>query len=170
VRAALTLAAALACLGPAAAAASTPIALAERQVTTLEFDRPVARLAVTDPDVLSLTTSGARVRVVAARAGRTSLEVAFEDGAVAAFDVVVEAARRPAGRAADAPGTLELLVGEERRIPAADVARVLVEESGAVEARAAAGLIVVRGLAPGAASLVVVSSAGERTTWSLRVR
>jgi hypothetical protein len=170
VRAALTLAAAVACLGPAAAAATTPVPLSERQVTTLEFDRPVARLAVTDPDVLQLTTSGARVRVVAARAGRTSLEVAFEDGAVAAFDVVVEAARRPAARAADAPGTLELRVGEERRIPAVDVARVLVEESGAVEARAGAGLVIVRGLAPGAASLVLVNAAGGRTTWSIRVR
>lgn len=166
-RAALILAATL---GPALATAGTPLALAERQVVTLEFDRPVARLAVTDPDALQLASSGTRVRVAALRAGRAGLEVAFDDGAVVAYDVVVEAARRASARPPVEPGTVELAVGEERRIPAPGVARVLLEENGVAAARAVEGAVVVRGLAPGDASLVLEDVAGARTTRSLRVR
>ncbi|HEY6002719.1 MAG TPA: hypothetical protein VIV57_07575, partial [Anaeromyxobacter sp.] len=72
-RAAL-IAAAVGALAAPAARAGTPLPLAERQVVTLEFDRPVARIAVTDPDLLTLQAQGSRVKVSAVRAGKASLE------------------------------------------------------------------------------------------------
>jgi hypothetical protein len=150
-----------------AARAGTPLALAERQVLTLEFDRPVARLAVTDPDVLALEPGGARLRVTALRAGRTAVEVAFSDGATVSYDVAVEAAR---GRAPQAPGELALAVGEERRVAAPGLARVLLEETGVARVRAEGDAVVVLGVAPGTASLVLVGAAGARQTFSIRVR
>jgi hypothetical protein len=162
VRAALIAAALLAA---SVARASTPLALAERQVVTLEFAQAVGRLAVTEPDVLELQPTGTRLRVSALRAGRTSLEVAFEDGAVVSFDVTVEAARR----AGDRDG-LALAPGEERRLAAAGVARVLLEENGVARVRVEGSAVVVTGVAPGRASLVLVDEAGARRTWSIRVR
>jgi hypothetical protein len=152
-----------------AAVAGVPLALAERQVTTIELDRPVARLVVTDPDVLALEPSGARVRVTALRAGRTVVEIAFADGATIAYDVSVEAARRPAARA-EAPGELDVAVGEERRVAAPGVARVLLEENGIARVRAVEGGVAVLGVAPGTASLVLVDAGGAKTSLSVRVR
>lgn len=149
------------------ARAGAPLALAERQVSTLEFDRPVARLAVTDPDVVALEPSGARVRVTALRGGRTAVEVAFADGATVTYDVAVEPAR---GRAPQAPGEVALQIGEERRIAAPGLARVLLEETGVARVRAEGDAVVVLGVAPGAASLVLVDGAGARQTLSIRVR
>jgi hypothetical protein len=163
VRAAL-IAAALVAAG--AARASTPVALAERQVTTLEFAQPVSRLAVTDPDVVALRPSGTTLRISALRAGRTSIEVAFDDGAVVVLDVTVEGARRSAA------GTegVALAPGEERRLAAPGVARVLLEENGVARVRVEGAAVVVTGVSPGRASLVLVDDAGARTTWSIRVR
>ncbi len=110
-RAALT-ALLLAAAGPAAAGA--PLALAERQVVTLEFDRPVLRLTITDPDLLSARSSGARVVLTALKGGRAALEVIFADGAVAAYDVAVEGARRGEARAGG-PNDVVLAVAQERR-------------------------------------------------------
>lgn len=159
----------LALLAAAPASAGTPLALSERQVATLEFDRPVARLATTDPDLLGLQATGGRVRLTALRAGRASIEVSFEDGATAAYDVSVDAARRPAARAASA-NTLELTVPEERRLPAPGVARVLLEENGVARVQVSGEAVSVVALAPGEASLVLVDAAGKRTTWQIRVR
>jgi hypothetical protein len=154
----------------APAAAGVPLALAERQVVTLEFDRAVARLAVTDPDLLSLQTTGARVRVAALRAGRAALEVAFADGVTLVYDVAVEAARRPAAAAPAGPAQLELALGEERRVRAPGVARVLLEENGVARVSVDGETLVVIGVSTGATSLVVVDGAGARTPWSIRVR
>lgn len=153
--------------GAAAAAAPVPLALAERQVATLEFDRAIARVAVSDPDLLALRTRGTRVEVTALRGGRGSLEIAFDDGAAVAYDVTVSAARRPA---AAAPGELVLQVGEARRLRAPGVARVLVEENGVARVAVEGESVTLTGVAPGTTSVVLVDGAGGRTTWSLRVK
>ena len=90
----LALLALLTLLAAPAARAATPLALAERQVVTLEFARPLARLATTDPDLLDLEAAGQRIRVTALKAGRAQVEVTFADGATVAYDVTVEPARR----------------------------------------------------------------------------
>lgn len=151
------------------AAAGTPLALAERQVVTLEFDRAVARLATTDPDLLALQATGARVRIAAARAGKASIEIAFADGATLTYDVTVEAARRPVARAPD-PREIQLAVAAERRFRAPGVARVLLEENGVARVQVEGETVSVVALAPGEASLVVVDAAGGRTSWQIRVR
>jgi hypothetical protein len=151
------------------AAAGTPLALAERQVVTLEFDRAVARLATTDPDLLALQATGARVRIAAARAGKASIEIAFADGATLAYDVTVEAARRPVARA-PVPSEIQLAVAAERRFRAPGVARVLLEENGVARVQVEGETVSVVALAPGEASLVVVDAAGARTSWQIRVR
>ncbi|HEX9308593.1 MAG TPA: hypothetical protein VF894_13955, partial [Anaeromyxobacter sp.] len=53
----------------APAAAAVPLALAERQVVTLEFQQPIARIATTEPDLLQISPAGGRVTVTAVRAG-----------------------------------------------------------------------------------------------------
>jgi len=161
---------ALALILPAAlAAAATPLALSERQVATLAFTRPVARVATTDPDLLALEPAGPQLRVTALRAGRAQVDVVLDDGAVAAFDVVVEGLRRPSAPPPAAPGELTLAVGETRRLPAPGLVRLLVEEGGAVRARADGAAVVVTGLAAGRSSLVLVDGAGARTTVPIRV-
>jgi hypothetical protein len=162
---------ALAAAAPAAGQPAAPVALAlaERQVVTLEFDRPVARVAVTDPDLVAVRTRGARVEVGALRGGRGALELTFEDGATAVYDVTVAAARRPAAQA-PAAAELALQVGEERRLRAPGVARVLLEENGVARVRVEGETVSVVAVSPGAASLVLVDGAGVRTTWSIRVR
>jgi hypothetical protein len=166
-RPALIAALVLGLAAPAGARAGTPIALAERQIVSLEFARPVARLAVTDPDVIALGADGTRVRLTGLRGGRASLEVVFDDGAVAAFDVIVDASRPGATAAAH---ELRLAIGEERRVDAPGVARVLLEENGVARVRLGGGAVHVLGVSPGAASLVLVDGAGGRTSWSVRVR
>ena len=152
------------------AAVAAPLPLAERQVVTLEFARPVARLATTDPDLLALEASGARVKVTALRAGRAQVDVVFDDGAAVTYDVVVEAARRSAAAGpAAAPGELVLSVGEVRRLPAPGLARVLLEENGVVRVRALGAAAEVTGLTPGRSSLVLVDGGGARTTVPVRV-
>jgi putative type II/III system pilus formation protein len=168
-RAALIPLAAVFLAAAAPARAGAPLALAERQVVTLEFDRPVARLAVTDPDLLAIQTQGARVRVTAARGGRASLEITFDDGATVAYDVTVAAARG-APVAAAGPSEVVLAPGEERRLRAPGLARVLVEENGVARVRAEGEQVVVVGLTPGSTSLVLVDAGGTRTTWPVRVR
>ena len=153
-----------------AARAGAPLALAERQVVTLEFDRAVSRIAITDPDLLTLNAQGARVKVVAARAGKAALEIAFGDGATVVFDVTVEPARRSAAGGAGAPGEIVLQVGEERRLPAPGLARVLLEENGVARVRADGETVTVVGVSPGTSSLVLVDGKGARTTRSIRVR
>ena len=161
---------ALALMLPAAlAAAGTPLALAERQVVALAFARPVARVATTDPDLLRLEPAGARLTVTALRAGRAQLDVTFDDGASAAYDVVVEGLRRPAAPAPAAPGELTLAVGETRRLEAPGLARLLVEEGGALRARADGAAVVVTALAAGRSSLVLVDEAGRRTVVAVRI-
>lgn len=154
---------------PVAGSAGVPVTLAERQVLTLQFDRPVQRLAVSDPEAVGLSASGGEVKVTGRRAGRVQLEVAFADGATATFEVTVEAARRAEARP-KGPDELDLEVGAERVVPAPAGAQVLLEDNGVARAFQDSRGIVVRGVAPGAASLVVVDPAGGRTTWKLRVR
>jgi hypothetical protein len=167
VRALLTIAALLA---STAATAATPLALAERQVVTLEFARPVARLATTEPDLLGVEPSGQRVKVTALRGGRAQLDVAFDDGASVTFDVTVSPLHRPGAAAAVAQGGVALSVGEQRRLPAPGLARALLEENGVAQVQAEAAAVVVTGLTPGRASLVLVDQAGRRTTVELTVR
>ena len=159
----------LALLVAAPARAATPLPLAERQVVTLEFTRPVARLATTDPDLLLLDAAAGRLRVTALRAGRAQVDVTFDDGATATFDVKVEPARGAAAPPAAVPGEVVLSVGEARRLPAPGLARVLLEENGVARAQAEAAAVVVTGLSPGRSSIVLVDGAGRRTTVPLRV-
>ena len=160
-------------LGAAApAAAATPLALAERQVLSLEFQQAVTRVSTTDPDLLRIQVSGPRVSVAALRGGRASLEIAFADGATVSYDVAVEAARRPAAVPPRSPAANEvaLAVGEERRLRAPGVARVLVEENGVARVAVQGDLVSIVGAAAGESSLVVVDGAGAKTTWQIRVR
>jgi hypothetical protein len=161
---------AAALLAAAGARAGTPLAISERQVVTLEFDRAVAALSVTDPEVVALRPAGARVVVTGMRAGRAAVEVSFEDGTVASYEVTVAGARRTAGSAAAAPGELVLAVGEERRLQAAGVERVFLEENGVARVRVDGAAVRVTALAPGAATLVLVDGKGARTTHAIRVR
>jgi hypothetical protein len=165
-RLALTFAAALL---PVLAAGALPLALAERQVVTLDFTQPVQRIAVSDPEALALQASGSQLRITGLRGGRVQVDVLFADGATASWDVTVEPVRHPVARPL-APDEVELAVGQERILPAPAGAQVLLEETGAVRATQDARGVVVRGIAPGAGSIVIVSPSGARTTWKLRVR
>lgn len=160
--------AALAAL-PALALAAPPVTMQERQVVTLDFAQPVQRLAVSDTEAVALQAAGSAVRITGLRPGRVQVDVAFADGAVASFDVTVEPLRAAVARPA-APDEIELTVGQERIVPSPPGAQVLLEETGAVRAYQDARGVVVRGIAPGSGSLVVVSPSGARTTWKLRVR
>jgi hypothetical protein len=154
----------------APAAAAVPLALAERQVLGLEFQQSVARVTTTDPDLLQVQVAGAKVHVSALRAGRASLEIAFADGATVAYDVTVDAARKPLRVAsAAAPNELVLGVAEERRLKAPGVARVLVEENGVARVSVTGETVLVTGLASGLSSLVLVDAGGAKTTWQIRV-
>jgi hypothetical protein len=159
----------LAAAGPAAAGA--PLSISERQVVTLEFDRPVLRLAITDPDLVTAKVTGAHVAITALRAGRATLEVSFADGATAAYDVTVEGVRRAAvTAAAPAANELELFLAEERRFRFPGVARALVEENGVARVSVQGETVSVVALAKGQASLVLVDGAGAKTAWLIRVR
>lgn len=161
----------LAAAGPVAA--DVPLALAERQVLSLEFQQPVARVSTTDPDLLRVQVSGPRVSIAALRGGRASLELTFADGATVAYDVAVDATRRPAPAAtprAAASNELALAVGEERRFRAPGAERLLLEENGVARVSAQGELVSVVGVATGDSSLVVVDGAGAKTTWQIRVR
>ena len=169
-RAALILALAVAA---APALAGAPLALAERQVVSLEFQRPVARVTATDPDLLQAQVAGAKVTVSALRGGRAALEIAFADGASVVYDVTVEPARRPAAKApaaAPGPGAIALAVGEVRRLSAPGVARILVEENGVAKVSVVGETVSVTALERGDASLMVLDGAGTRTDWQIRVR
>jgi hypothetical protein len=160
----------LALLLAAPAQGATPLLLAERQIVTLEFARPVARLATTDPDVLVLEPAGARLRITAVRAGRAQVEVAFDDGATASFEVTVEPARRPAAAGpAAAPAEVALAVGETRRLPFPGLARVLAEDNGVIRVRTESNVVVVTGVIVGRSSVVLQDGAGTRTTVPVRV-
>jgi hypothetical protein len=154
---------------PVLAAGSTPVSITERQVATLEFAQPVKRLAVSDPEALGLKASGGTVKVTGLRAGKVQLEVLFADGSAATFDVSVAALRRPEGRP-PAPDEVFLEVGEERVVPSPRGAQVLLEDNGVARATQDSRGVIVRGVAPGTASLVVVDPAGPRSTWKVRVR
>ncbi len=166
----LALLTALALVAPPAAPAAVPLTLGERQVLTLELAQPVARLGVTDPDALRLEPSGPRVKITALRAGRCQLEVVFDDGATLAWDVTVVAARRAGAAPAGKPGDLELGVGEERRVAAPGLARILFEEGGVVKVRADGDAVVVTATGVGRAEVVLVDGAGKRTTLSVKVK
>ncbi len=155
---------------PLASRAGTPLVLAERQAVVLEFDRPVDRIAVTDPDLLALRADGPRLRVVALRGGRASLEVAFADGATVVYEVTVEEARRPAAAAPGQPGEIALQLGEERKLRAPGAVRVLLEENGVARIKVEGETVTVVGVSTGSTSLVAVDAAGARTTWTIRVR
>lgn len=164
-------AAALAVAFAAPARAGAPLALVERQVATLEFDRPVARVSVTDPELVAVDADGVRLRVRALRAGRGTLEVAFEDGAAVTYDVSVAGARRAAAAAPTAGAReIDVAVGARRRVAAPGVARAFVEENGVARVVVDGRDVVIDGLAPGTASLVLVDEAGARTSWTVRVR
>jgi hypothetical protein len=157
--------------GPAVAREeAVPLALAEGQVVTLRFARPVGQLALGEPAVVQVKAAGSRVEVVGLRGGRTSLLVRFEDGASVGYEVRVAGASRAGAPPAPDPGLVELRVGEQRRLPAPAAAEVLLEENGVARVAAEAGAVVVTGVRPGSSSLVVVDGKGNRTTWSLRVR
>ena len=153
----------------APAAGAVPLALAERQVVTLEFQQPIARIATTDPDLLQISPAGGRVTVTAVRAGRATLDVNFADGATVAYEVTVEGARRASARSAN-PNELEVGVGGERRFRAPGVARLLVEENGVARVSVEGEMVSVVGLVAGQASLVLVDGAGAKTGWQIRVR
>jgi hypothetical protein len=152
------------------AIAGTPLALAEGQVTTLEFARSVTRVATTDPDLLQVKVTGTRVRIEAARAGRCSLELTFPDGATVGYDVVVEPARRLASATHAAASEMVLSLGEERRFRFPGVSRALYEENGVARVLVEGETVSVVALAQGRSSLVLVDGAGTKTTWQIQVR
>jgi hypothetical protein len=154
---------------PGLAAAAAPVILVERQTVTLEFNQPVQKLAVSDPEALTLQPSGSSVKISGLRPGRVQLEVVFADGATATFDVSVEPVRRTAVKPL-APDEIELTVGQERVIPSPSGAQVLLEDTGVARAFQDGRGVVVRGIAPGRGSLVIVNPSGARTTWKLSVR
>jgi hypothetical protein len=153
----------------APAAAGVPLALAERQVVTLEFDRQPTRVATTDPDLVAVRPSGTRLAVTALKAGRATLEVGFADGATVSYDLAVEGAQRPVARSPAGPNQLEVAVAEERRFRAPGVERLLVEENGVARVAVEGETVSVVGVSPGAASLVVVGAGGAKTVWQIRV-
>ena len=151
------------------AAAGTPLPLAEGQVTTLEFARSITRVATTDPDLLQVKVTGTHARIEAARAGRCSLELTFPDGATVVYDVVVEPARRFAV-AQSAANEIVLSLGEERRFRFPGVSRALYEENGVARVLVEGEAVSVVALAQGRSSLVLVDTAGAKTTWQIQVR
>jgi hypothetical protein len=155
---------------PAPAPALVPLVLGERQVVTLEFARPVGKLGVTDAEALQLEPSGSRLKLTALKAGRSQLEVIFDDGATLGWDVTVVAARRAGPAAAGGPGEVELAIGEERRVPSPGLARVLFEETGVIKVRPESEAVVLIGIGVGKASAVLVDGAGKRTTLTVKVR
>ena len=159
-------------LAAAVPAAGAPLALAERQVVTLEFQQPVTRVTTTDPDLLHVQIVAQRVTVAAVRGGRGALEIVFADGATVTYDVTVDAARRPVVRAAAVAAANELVLGvaEERKLRAPGVARVLIEENGVARVSVVGETVSVFGLAAGLSSLVLVDAGGGKTTWQIRVR
>lgn len=161
---------ALALLATPTAPTLVPLALGERQVVTLEFTRPVAKLGVTDADALLLEPSGTRLKVTGLRAGRSQVEVTFDDGVTLGWDVTVVAPRKLGAAAVAGPGELELAVGEERRIAAPGLARVLFEESGVVKVRPEREAVMLTATGAGRASVVLVDGAGKRTTLTVKVK
>jgi len=155
---------------PAAAPTLVPLTLGERQVVTLEFTRPVARLGVTDADALRLEPSGTRLKVTALRAGRSQLEVIFDDGVTLAWEVTVVASREPGSSPAGAKDELELAVGQERTVAAPGLARVLFEERGVIKVRPEAEAVILTAIGAGRASVVLVDGAGKRTTLTVTVK
>jgi Pilus formation protein N terminal region len=156
---------------PAARADSALLSLAEGQVVTLQFARPVAQLALGDLGVVQVKASGSRVEVTGARGGRTQLTVLFEGGDSVGYDVQVAGAKRSAAAVPTVdPNQIDLRVGEQRRIPAPNAAQLMLEENGVARVTAERGAAVVTGLSPGAASLIVVDGSGGRTTYPIRVK
>jgi hypothetical protein len=155
--------------GPAAPAL-VPLALGERQVVTLEFSRPVAKLGLGDAEVLQVEPAGTRLKVTGLRAGRALLEVTFDDGAALGWDVTVVAIRKAGAAALGGPGEVELAVGEERKVPSPGLARVLFEETGVIKVRPEQEAVVLIAIGAGRASVVLVDGAGRRTTLTVKVR
>jgi hypothetical protein len=150
--------------------ALVPLVLGEGQVVTLEFTRPVAKLGVSDADRLQLEAAGARLKVTALRAGRSQLDVLFDDGATLSWEVTVVATRKAGPATASGPGEVELALGEERRLPAPGLARVLFEETGVIKVRPEAEAVVVIATGAGRAALVLVDGTGKRTPLTVKVR
>ncbi|HEY6105295.1 MAG TPA: pilus assembly protein N-terminal domain-containing protein [Anaeromyxobacteraceae bacterium] len=169
-RLSLSLALALAAAAAAARDDAAPLALAEGQVVTLQFARPVGQLGLGDLAVVQVKAVGSRVEVVGLRGGRTSLVVQFEDGGSVSYDVQVAGARRASALPAGEPNLVELRVGEQRRLPASGAAQLLLEENGVARVAAERGAVVVTGVAPGTSSLIVVDGKGNRSTYPIRVR
>ena len=158
-------------LAAAPAKMGTPLALSERQVTTLEFSRPVVKVATTDPDLLAVQVTGAKVRIEAVRAGRCTLDLVFGDSATASYEVLVDPVKRMAvAVAALGPNELELTVGQERRFKSPGISRALYEENGAVRVTVERDTVTVIGVGTGRASVVLVNTDGDKTTWQVVVR
>lgn len=149
---------------------AVPLALAEGQVVTLQFAKPVGQVGLADLSVVQVKAAGSRVEVTGLRGGRTSLVVQLEGGLTASYDVQVAGARRAAGPPAGDPNLVALRVGEQRRLPAAGTVQLLLEENGVARVASEGGAVVVTGVAPGASSLVVVDGKGNRTSYPIRVR
>lgn len=164
-----SLAALCALLGAGAAAGeAASLSLAEGQVVPLSFERKVDQVAVSDQTVLSVRAAPGRIEVVGLKGGTARLTLALEGGASVTFDVRVAAATRaPAAQAA--ARLLELRVGEERRLSAPGVARVMMEDNGVARARGERDAVVVRGVAPGRASMVVATESGAQAEWTVQV-
>lgn len=160
------------CLNAAGAMArdeAVPLALAEGQVVTLQFAKPIGQVGLGDLTVVQVKAAGSRVEVTGLRGGRTSLAVQLEGGPTASYDVRVAGARRAAPAASD-PNLVSLRVGEQRRLPAAGAVQLLLEENGVARVASEGGTAVVTGVAPGTSSLVVVDGKGNRTTYPIHVR
>jgi hypothetical protein len=159
-------------LAAAPARQGTPLELAERQIVTLEFSRPVVRVATTDPELLAVQVTGGKVRVEAARPGRGTLDLSFGDGATVSYEVVVDPLRRMAVAAAPslAPGDVELGIGQERRFKSPGISRALFEENGVVRVAVERDTVILVGLVAGRSSVVLVNGDGDKRTWQVVVR
>jgi len=163
---------AAAATAPATGADAVPLALAEGQVVTLQFDRAVAQVAVTDLAIVKVRALEKRIEVTGSAGGRSRMVVELERGGRVAYEVQVaglSGGGRPAPPAAD-PNALELSVGDERRIPAPGASRLLVEEGNVARVRAEAGAVVVTAQSSGTTSIIVVDGAGAKTTYTIHVR
>ncbi len=149
---------------------AVPLALAEGQVVTLRFARPVGQVGLDDLAVVRVRAAGSTVEVQGLRGGRTSLVVQLEDGGSVSYDVRVAGARRAPALPAGAPNLVELRVGEQRRLAGAGAVQILLEENGVARVASERGAVVVTGVAPGESSLVVVDGKGNRTSYPIRVR
>ncbi len=155
---------------PPAGPAAVPLSLGEGQVVALKFRSAVDQLALGDLGVVLVKASGREVEITGLRAGRTTLVVQFGSGDTVSYDVQVVGARRAAASSPIDPNAILLRPGEERRLPAPDASRLLLQEDGVARVRVEHGQLVISGLKAGSTSVVVIDGSGRQSSYTVQVR